>query len=72
MHIDRDRHKELGKFEKELRQVEPMEMFVCIESRLKEVKDIVKKARASSIPDPRVYKNCPMTLFCLLKLIKVF
>ena len=46
LHIDSNRHKELGKFEKELGQEEPMKMFVRIESSLNEVMDIVKESES--------------------------
>ncbi|XP_052256427.1 uncharacterized protein LOC127861786 [Dreissena polymorpha] len=76
MYSDSDRHKELGECDKLLTPDDPEHDFDCAEPRLQEVKDIVRKARASSAPGPnrvpyRVYKNCPKILIRLWKLIKV-
>ncbi|XP_052218246.1 uncharacterized protein LOC127835860 [Dreissena polymorpha] len=76
MYSDSDRHKALGECDKLLTPDDPEHDFDCAEPRLQEVKDIVRKARASSAPGPngvpyRVYKNCPKILLRLWKLIKV-
>ncbi|KAH3877608.1 hypothetical protein DPMN_001483 [Dreissena polymorpha] len=57
MYSDSDRHKELGECDKLLTPAEPEHDFDCAEPRLQEVKDIVRKARASSAPGQMEYRT---------------
>ena len=46
-----------------------MPAFDMSELQLKEVREVIRKARASSAPGPsgtsyKVYKNCPKLLLC--------
>lgn len=55
---------------------EPEHLFDESEPQLKEVEDVIKKARAGSAPGPngvpyKVYKNCPRLTRCLWKLLRV-
>lgn len=54
----------------------PSEQFNMSELQLKEVREVVGKARASSVPGPsgtsyKVYKNCPKLLLRLWKILGV-
>jgi hypothetical protein len=54
----------------------PIHPFDMKEIQLKEVKDVIRKARSGSAPGPsgltyKIYKNCPLLTIRLWKLIKV-
>ncbi|KAL7849977.1 hypothetical protein SRHO_G00193260 [Serrasalmus rhombeus] len=56
--------------------IDPHEPEVS-ELQLKEVREVIHKARARSAPGPsgtsyKVYKNCPKLLLCLWKILQVF
>ncbi|KAL7886007.1 hypothetical protein AOLI_G00063020 [Acnodon oligacanthus] len=56
---------------------EPEVQFDLTEMQLREVREVVHKARARFAPGPsctsyKVYKNCPKLLLCLWKILQVF
>ncbi|XP_060603696.1 uncharacterized protein LOC132756599 [Ruditapes philippinarum] len=76
MYSDTNCLEELGSCEKLLEPDLPEFEFDSAEPRLQEIRDIVRKARASSAPGPngvpyKVYKNCPKILLQLWRLMKV-
>ncbi|XP_062585204.1 uncharacterized protein LOC134246875 [Saccostrea cucullata] len=76
MHSDPHREEELGEWEQLIHQEEPNQPFDESPPRLKEVVDVIKKARAASAPGPngvpyKVYKNCQRLTKRLWKLIRV-
>ena len=74
-HSDPDRNTPLGECSRIEQVNQPEVPFDLKEPSLKEVQDIVKKARAGSAPGPSgttysVYKNCPMLLRRLWRLMR--
>ncbi|XP_061093280.1 uncharacterized protein LOC133125737 [Conger conger] len=74
---DPEREQELGECDILIDPPEPEVQFDKSELQLKEVREVVRKARASSAPGPsgtsyKVYKNCPKLLQHLWKLMRVF
>ena len=66
---DPAREQELGECNILIDPPEPEVQFDMSELQLKEVREVVRKARASSAPGPsgtsyKVYKNCPKLLLC--------
>ena len=66
---DHAREQELGECNIRIDPPEPEVQFDMSELQLKEVREVVRKARASSAPGPsgtsyKVYKNCPKLLLC--------
>jgi hypothetical protein len=62
MNSDPRRNEELGECEKLIKPEEPEHMFDELEPKLREVNDVIRKARVASSPGPngilyRVYKN---------------
>lgn len=75
-HSDQSRHVEMEGHERIADVPMPEVAFIEGEPTLKEVQDIVKKARSKSAPGPngipyKVYKLCPKLLRRLWKLLKV-
>lgn len=73
---DPAREQELGECSTLIDPVGPSVQFNMAELQLKEVREVVGKARASSAPGPsgtsyKVYKNCPRLLLRLWKLLRV-
>ncbi|XP_062568263.1 uncharacterized protein LOC134230448 [Saccostrea cucullata] len=76
MHSDPHREEELGEWEKLIQPEEPNQPFDESPPKLKEVADVIKKARGASAPGPngvpyKVYKNCQRLTKRLWKLIRV-
>ncbi|KAF7643275.1 hypothetical protein LDENG_00242430 [Lucifuga dentata] len=74
---DPERELELGKCNILVEPPDPDVHFDMPELQLKEVREVVHKARASSAPEPsgtsyKVYKNYPKLLMHLWKILKVF
>ncbi|XP_031418446.1 uncharacterized protein LOC105897391 [Clupea harengus] len=74
---DPAREQELGECNNLIEPPEPEVQFDPSELQLKEVREVVRKARASSAPGPsgtsyKVYKNCPKLLLRLWKILQVF
>ncbi|KAJ8356215.1 hypothetical protein SKAU_G00190090 [Synaphobranchus kaupii] len=73
---DPERQQELGHCNILIEPPPPVKEFDSREPLLKEVQDVVKRARSSSAPGPsevpyKVYKNCPLLLKRLWKILKV-
>uniref|UniRef100_A0A3B1JAJ2 Reverse transcriptase domain-containing protein n=1 Tax=Astyanax mexicanus TaxID=7994 RepID=A0A3B1JAJ2_ASTMX len=73
---DPARQQDLGQCNTLIQPPPPTKEFDGREPLLKEVQDVVKKARSSSAPGPsgvpyKVYKNCPLLLERLWKILKV-
>lgn len=73
---DPSRQDELGQCEFLVDPPPPTKEFDTREPLLKEVQEVVKKARASSAPGTscvpyKVYKNCPLLLKRLWKILRV-
>ncbi len=73
---DPDRQQELGHCTTLIRPPPPTKEFDSREPLLKEVQDVVREARSSSAPGPsgvpyKVYKNCPLLLKRLWKILRV-
>ncbi|XP_060938981.1 uncharacterized protein LOC133018922 [Limanda limanda] len=71
------REQELGECNNLIEPPEPEVQFDMSELQLKEVREVVCKARASSAPGPsgtsyKVYKNCPKLLLRLWRILRVF
>lgn len=71
-----EREKELGECNILIDPPDPEVQFDMSELQLKEVREVVLKARASSAPGPsgtsyKVYKNCPKLLLRLWKILLV-
>ena len=76
-YIDPAREQELGECNILIDLPEPEVQFDMSELQLKEVREVVRKARSSSAPGPsgnsyKVYKNCPKFLLGLWKILRVF
>ncbi|XP_033755855.1 uncharacterized protein LOC117338607 [Pecten maximus] len=76
MHSDPRRNEDLGVNEKLIQPEEPEHLFDDAEPRLREVNNVIRKARASSSPGPngipyKVYKNCPRLTMRLWKHLRV-
>ena len=76
VYSDPRRDEELEECEKLIAPETPSELFDEKEPTLKEVHDVIRKARAASAPGPnripyRVYKNCPKLRRSLWKMLKV-
>ena len=76
VYSDPDRDNELGECDILIDPPDPEVEFVTSELLLKEVRDVVHRARASSAPGPsgtsyKVYKNCPKLLRRLWKILRV-
>ncbi|XP_061925310.1 uncharacterized protein LOC133664585 [Entelurus aequoreus] len=74
---DPAREQELGECNNLIDPPEPELQFDMSELQLKEVREVVRRARASSAPGPsgtsyKVYKNCPKLLQRLWKILRVF
>ncbi|XP_062283087.1 uncharacterized protein LOC133987658 [Scomber scombrus] len=74
---DPAREQELGECNTLIEPPEPDMQFDMSELQLAEVREVVRKARASSAPGPsgtsyKVYKNCPKLLLRLCKILRVF
>ncbi|XP_061896514.1 uncharacterized protein LOC133645675 [Entelurus aequoreus] len=74
---DPAREQELGECNNPIDPPEPGLQFDMSELQLKEVREVVRRARASSAPGPsgtsyKVYKNCPKLLQRLWKILRVF
>ena len=74
---DPAREQELGECNTLIEPPEPDVQFDMSELQLAEVREVVRKARASSAPGPsgtsyKVYKNCPKLLLRLCKILRVF
>ena len=74
---DPAREQELGECNNLIEPPEPEVQFDMSELQLKEVREVVRKARASSAPGPsgtsyKVYKNCPKLLLRLWKILRIF
>ncbi|XP_061905517.1 uncharacterized protein LOC133651562 [Entelurus aequoreus] len=74
---DPAREQELGECNNLIDPPEPELQFDMSELQLKEVREVVRRARASSAPGPsgtsyKVYKNCPKLLQRLWKILPVF
>ncbi|KAK0134731.1 Retrovirus-related Pol polyprotein from type-2 retrotransposable element R2DM [Merluccius polli] len=72
---DPSRHQELGQCKVVILPPEPAEAFDLREPLLKEVQEVVRKARSRSAPGPsgtpyKVYKHCPKLLHRLWKILK--
>lgn len=70
------RQEDLGQYDILVEPPPPTKDFNTKEPLLKEVQEVVKKARASSAPGPsgapyKVYKNCPLLLKRLWKMLRV-
>ncbi|KAL7868065.1 hypothetical protein SRHO_G00094490 [Serrasalmus rhombeus] len=77
MYSDPRRVLELGECNILIDPPEPEVQFDLTELQLKEVKEVVHKAKARSAPGPsdisyKVYKNCPKLLLHLWKILRVF
>lgn len=73
---DPTRDQDLGQCDTVIRPPEPVEAFDQKKPLLKEVQDLVRKARSRSAPGPsgnsyKVYKHCPKLLHQLWKIFKV-
>ncbi|XP_073720025.1 uncharacterized protein [Misgurnus anguillicaudatus] len=73
---DPSREQELGQCDALITPPEPVEAFDLREPLLKEVQEVVKKARSRSAPGPsgtsyKVYKYCPKLLQRLWRILKV-
>ncbi|KAJ3581220.1 hypothetical protein NHX12_016899, partial [Muraenolepis orangiensis] len=72
-----DKEQELGECNNLIDPPEPEVQFDMSELQLKEVREVVRKARASSAPGPsgtsyKVYKYCPKLLLRLWYILRVF
>lgn len=73
---DPTREQGLGQCKAVIRPPEPAEAFDSREPLLKEVQEVVRKARSRSAPGPsgtsyKVYKHCPMLLLRLWRILRV-
>jgi hypothetical protein len=76
MRSDPRKNENLGGNEKLIQPEEPENMFDESETKLREVNDNIRKARAASLPEPNgipysVYKNCPSLTKRLWKFLRV-
>ena len=76
MHSDPRRDEDLGDNDKLIQPDEPKYPFDGAEPKLREVNDVIRKARAGSSPGPngipyKVYKNCPRLTKRLWKHLRV-
>ncbi|XP_028310814.1 uncharacterized protein LOC114468234 [Gouania willdenowi] len=77
MYSDPAREQELGECNILIDPPEPEVQYDTSELQLKEVRDVVRNARAGSAPGPsgtsyKVYKNCPKPLLRLWKVLRIF
>ena len=75
VHSDPQRDEQLSEWSQLLKANDPEVEFDESEPKLKEVKDVIRKARAGSAPGPngityRVYKNCPRLVTRIWKLFR--